>query len=71
MSREIRSDEVNEVTRIEYHNLLTCPCRECEEERRRRRGHVVMKPGVARALGIIKSDRPNAGSVAREVANER
>ena len=70
MSEEIRSDEVHEVTRIEYHHLLTCPCRECQEERRRRQKHVVMKPEAARALGYIKSDRPNAGSVAREVANK-
>jgi len=65
----IEENEVFEVTRIEFHHLLTCPCRECVDERRRRRKQVVMKPDQARIMGLIP-DRLNAGSVVRELANK-
>ena len=65
---DIRDDEVHKVTRIEFHLLLTCPCLECQQERRKRRKHAVMPPDAARALGYLKINRPNAGSVAREEA---
>lgn len=71
----MNSNEINLVHRIEHHVLSSCPCPQCEDERKRHnqsgadgtpvQSHLKrMSVAAAHVLGYIKRRSP-AGSVAR------
>jgi hypothetical protein len=68
----MRSNDVHEVTDGSLHWLPSCPCRECEDERERRRparpSHLVhISVEAAHLFGFI-SRRSPMGSLARSLS---
>jgi hypothetical protein len=65
--------EIHEIRKIEHHLLMTCPCRDCEEERSRREhsNHPLHSMSVenAHTLGFLTSRCPE-GSLARQIADQ-
>lgn len=73
--RRTMFERINVVTRIEHHNLDSCPCEACREERKRRSlpskhlpgNHILrVPPSVAYLLGYFSRRNPH-GSLAREL----